>query len=100
MKLRVSIDPFTLQTDSILRRLEVKKDIPTYLDVTGKITKPKMVKVQATPREKRNDLHMLLTDVKVVQSKDKSDNPYYWKKSGKIIPSLSGLVEKKKKGFE
>lgn len=102
MKLRVTLDPILLKGDSLLMELEVKKEIPTYLEVTGKFTKPRLGEVQATPREKRKELRLNLAETRVVQSKDKSENPYVFKKHGKIIDHLAETIEKRKlsEGFD
>ncbi len=95
IKLRVTIEPFTVRTDSVLMALIVKKDEPTYMDVTGKISKPRLTEVQATPREKRKELRMNFFDAMVVQSADNSENPYVWKTSARIIDKLGPVIEAK-----
>ncbi|MBS4028759.1 MAG: hypothetical protein KGZ58_08980 [Ignavibacteriales bacterium] len=96
LKLRIQIDPFVLPGDTLLTKLEVKKDVPTYLEVTGRITKPRLGAVQVNAREKRKTLYLSLAEPKVVQSKDLSETPYYWRKNGKVIDRLAETIEARK----
>lgn len=96
IELRVTIEPFTVRTDSVLMALIVKKDELTYMDVTAKISKPRLTEVQATSREKRKELRMNFFDALVVQSTDNSENPYQWKTSARIIDKLGHAIEAKR----
>jgi hypothetical protein len=96
MKLRLIVEQFTMKSDSLLMNLVVKKDAPTYLNVTGTFAGAAMSEAQATPREKRSVVRLTLTEVNVEQSQNNTEDFYVWKTQSRLRNRIGDIIEQKR----
>ncbi|MBM4165336.1 MAG: hypothetical protein FJ218_00160 [Ignavibacteria bacterium] len=96
IKLRLIVEQFTIKSDSLLMNLVVKKDVLTYLNVSGIFVSAAISEVQATPREKRKVVRLTLNEVKVEQSQNTTEDFYVWKTQSRLFNRIGDIIEQKR----